>query len=103
MRPAIWPREAHRMMVLDAAHTTLTHAHIEHLPSLVRAGDLVVVNDAATIPASLRGTTARGEPVELRLAGATEDEHGVVRGALRRRRLAHAHGASTRASERHGR
>ena len=62
------------MMVLDAAHTTLTHADIEDLPSLVRAGDLVVVNDAATIPASLRGTTARGEPVELRLAGATEDE-----------------------------
>ncbi|HVV87197.1 MAG TPA: S-adenosylmethionine:tRNA ribosyltransferase-isomerase, partial [Kofleriaceae bacterium] len=34
--------------------------------------DLVVVNDAATLPASLRGRTAAGEPFELRLSGPIE-------------------------------
>jgi len=39
------------------------------LPQLLRAGDLVVVNDAATLPASLPGTTADGSELELRLSG----------------------------------
>ncbi|CAN5834488.1 S-adenosylmethionine:tRNA ribosyltransferase-isomerase [soil metagenome] len=39
------------------------------LPRLLRAGDLVVLNDAATLPASLHGRTSRGEAFELRLSG----------------------------------
>jgi S-adenosylmethionine:tRNA ribosyltransferase-isomerase len=39
------------------------------LPRLLRAGDLVVVNDAATLPASLPGRTAEGNVFELRLSG----------------------------------
>lgn len=39
------------------------------LPQLLRAGDLVVVNDAATLPASLPGQTAEGRVFELRLSG----------------------------------
>src|SRR5205085_2162743 len=40
------------------------------LPSLLRPGDLVIANDAATLPASLSGRyAATGAPVELRLAG----------------------------------
>ncbi len=76
MTPAAWPRDSaldERMMVLDPARGTVTHATVGSLADFVRAGDLVVVNDAATLPASLRGRTARGEPVELRLAGATDD------------------------------
>jgi S-adenosylmethionine:tRNA ribosyltransferase-isomerase len=39
------------------------------LASLFEAGDLVVANDAATLPASLRGTHgATGGPIEVRLA-----------------------------------
>jgi S-adenosylmethionine:tRNA ribosyltransferase-isomerase len=41
----------------------------QRLPELLAPGDLVVVNDAATLPASLRGTTERGERFELRLSG----------------------------------
>jgi S-adenosylmethionine:tRNA ribosyltransferase-isomerase len=47
---------------------------MRHLPramlsSLFRPGDLVVANDAATLPASLIGThEATGEPIEVRLA-----------------------------------
>jgi S-adenosylmethionine:tRNA ribosyltransferase-isomerase len=49
--------------------------HIEHwprsaLPDLLRPGDLVVANDAATLPASLAGThLPTGCAIEVRLAG----------------------------------
>lgn len=48
---------------------------ISHLPrvalaSLFRPGDLIVANDAATLPASLQGVhCSTGEPIEARLAG----------------------------------
>jgi hypothetical protein len=50
-------------------------AGISHLPrialgTLFRPGDLVVANDAATLPASLHGVhRSTGEPIEARLAG----------------------------------
>jgi S-adenosylmethionine:tRNA ribosyltransferase-isomerase len=42
---------------------------VDDLPSLLRAGDLLVVNDAATLPASLRGHTRGGAELEVRLLG----------------------------------
>ncbi len=51
-----------------------TNGRMRHLPrselaSLFSPGDLVVANDAATLPASLQGThVASGEPIEVRLA-----------------------------------
>ncbi|MEM1414972.1 MAG: S-adenosylmethionine:tRNA ribosyltransferase-isomerase, partial [Myxococcota bacterium] len=45
------------------------HARVDALPELLGEGDLLVLNDSATLPASLRGTL-RGAPIELRLAGA---------------------------------
>jgi S-adenosylmethionine:tRNA ribosyltransferase-isomerase len=48
--------------------------HMRHLPrtalaALFEPGDLVVANDAATLPASLKGThQPTGKPIELRLA-----------------------------------
>jgi S-adenosylmethionine:tRNA ribosyltransferase-isomerase len=67
------------------------------LPQLLRAGDLVVVNDAATLPASFRGHTSpsgqeaggpgsvtrgSGEPFELRLSGPVDGSrlYGVLFG-----------------------
>ncbi len=48
----------------------LTHHRRADFASLVQPGDLVVANDAATMPASLSGVhVATGRPVELRLAG----------------------------------
>jgi len=38
------------------------------MSSLLRAGDLLVVNDAATLPASLPARSPRGETLELRLS-----------------------------------
>jgi S-adenosylmethionine:tRNA ribosyltransferase-isomerase len=43
---------------------------VDDLKHLLRAGDVLVVNDAATLPAALRGRTAGGAELELRLLGA---------------------------------
>jgi S-adenosylmethionine:tRNA ribosyltransferase-isomerase len=58
-----------RLLVVDA------QGRIEDLPrqrlvDRLRPGDLVIANDAATLPASLHGVhAASGRPVEVRLAG----------------------------------
>ena len=63
------PRAAKRLAAV-AADGSLLHLPRGALASRFVAGDLVVANDAATLPASLHGThAASGEPVEIRLAG----------------------------------
>src|SRR5262249_25822856 len=48
----------------------LSHVPRSRFIELLRAGDVVVANDAATLPASLPGRHARtGQPIEVRLAG----------------------------------
>jgi S-adenosylmethionine:tRNA ribosyltransferase-isomerase len=48
----------------------LQHVERAQFANLLRPGDLVVANDAATMPASLAGQhVATGEPIEVRLAG----------------------------------
>jgi len=50
------------------------------LPLLLRPGDLLIANDAATIPASLTGThEPTGRPLEVRLAGRPSLLAGDVR------------------------
>jgi S-adenosylmethionine:tRNA ribosyltransferase-isomerase len=63
------PRDQVRLVVIDAAGGRRPRLErFAALPRLLRAGDLVVVNDAATLPASLPGV-AGGQPFELRLSG----------------------------------
>jgi S-adenosylmethionine:tRNA ribosyltransferase-isomerase len=72
MTPATWPRaepETARLLRIDPGRNTLSDARVVDLPRLLRAGDLIVVNDAATLPASLGGRTSTGEPLEVRLVG----------------------------------
>ena len=72
-------RHAVRLVVIgDAPYIT----DLARLPVLLRAGDLVVVNDAATLPGSLRGKTQRDEPFELRLSAPIDGTrlHGVLFG-----------------------
>lgn len=48
----------------------VSHAERQHLVEYLAPGDLVIANDAATLPASLRGQhVPTGEPIEVRLAG----------------------------------
>jgi S-adenosylmethionine:tRNA ribosyltransferase-isomerase len=58
-----------RLLVIDQ-RGTITHRARADFPVLVDEGDLVVANDAATLPASLAGIhVPTGGPVEVRLAG----------------------------------
>jgi S-adenosylmethionine:tRNA ribosyltransferase-isomerase len=57
-----------RLLVVDAGQR-LRHAPRARWLDFLYRGDLVVANDAATLPASLAGTHIRtGRPIELRLA-----------------------------------
>ena len=72
MKAATDPRQgAHGAKLLVIDETGLvTHHHAADLPTLLHRGDLVVANDAATIPASLHGAhLPTGLPIEVRLAG----------------------------------
>jgi S-adenosylmethionine:tRNA ribosyltransferase-isomerase len=58
-----------RLLVVDGRGAITHHARTE-FSALVREGDVVVANDAATLPASLAGMHLRsGQAVEVRLAG----------------------------------
>ncbi len=70
MSPATWPREdrlAERLLRIDPRAGTIADARVADLPTMLGAGDLLIVNDSATMPASLQGTTDDGSPVEVRL------------------------------------
>jgi S-adenosylmethionine:tRNA ribosyltransferase-isomerase len=79
--PATWPRderESTRLLALDPAREAWRDARVGDLPGLLRAGDVLVVNDAATLPASLPARTGHGQPLELRLAATEADEWWAV-------------------------
>ena len=54
----------------------MAHHRFHELPRLLAPGDPLVVNDSRTLPASLLGRTAAGEPLEVRLA-ARDGEGGA--------------------------
>ena len=76
--------------LLEIGATGILHHHPRRaLPALLRRGDLLVANDAATLPASLHGVhRPSGAAIEVRLAGrptlavdAVRDFSAVVFGA----------------------
>ena len=70
--PARAPRAplAERLLHVDPGARAFADHRFAELPSLLRAGDLVVLNDAATLPASLRMTSHHAE---LRLMSRESD------------------------------
>lgn len=58
--------QAERLLWLEPERRALSDRRIVDLPELLQAGDVLVVNDAATLPASLR---ASNWDVEIRLLG----------------------------------
>lgn len=67
-RPVQRPPDA-KLLVIDEADR-LVHSRRAEFADFLQAGDLVVANDAATLPGSLGGVHERtGLPVEVRLAG----------------------------------
>lgn len=86
-QPIQRPSDA-RLLVVDA-NGLITHAPRARFVDFLHSTDLVIANDAATLPASLHGVhVASGAEVEVRLAGraslAPQDVHrfsAVVFGA----------------------
>jgi S-adenosylmethionine:tRNA ribosyltransferase-isomerase len=71
-----------RLLVLTAS-AQLRHAPRASLTDFLRPGDLVVANDAMTLPASLHGVhLATGAPIELRLAGLQAPAGGDLRKSI---------------------
>ena len=56
-----------RLLVVRARSRAFFERRQADLPRLLEAGDVLVVNDAATMAASIFGSTERGEPFEARL------------------------------------
>lgn len=71
-RPPASPSTLRLLWVDPAGAPAKDHA-VGSLADALRPGDLLVLNDAATLPASLAGRTASGETIEVRLAGERED------------------------------
>jgi S-adenosylmethionine:tRNA ribosyltransferase-isomerase len=67
-RPIQRPRDARLLIVF--ADGRIAHAPRSRLVDFLRPGDLVIANDAATLPASLNGVhLPSGGAIEVRLAG----------------------------------
>jgi S-adenosylmethionine:tRNA ribosyltransferase-isomerase len=62
-------RDEVRMMVAHRVDGRLFHRQFKDLPQLLEPGDVLAVNTSATLPASLDGETAGGQPATLRLSG----------------------------------
>jgi len=60
-------REAARLLVLHGKEATFKDAVITDLPDLLRPADVLIVNDAATLPASLFAESPSDAPLEIRL------------------------------------
>jgi len=68
-------RSASRLLHVPSSPDALCDMHVRDLPSLLRAGDLLVFNDTRVIPARLFGQKATGGRVEVlleRVTGAHE-------------------------------
>jgi S-adenosylmethionine:tRNA ribosyltransferase-isomerase len=53
------PRDHARLLVADRRDHSLHHHHFHELPTLLRPGDLLVLNDTRVLPARLLGKRAR--------------------------------------------
>jgi S-adenosylmethionine:tRNA ribosyltransferase-isomerase len=61
-------RDQIRLMVTDRRTGAIVHGRFSALPEFLRAGDLVVVNISATLPAALAAHRADGRAVALHLS-----------------------------------
>ncbi len=81
-------RDASRLLVVNRAERSITHATFRDLPTSLNAGDLLVVNETRVVPAKLRGVRAatggKWEGLFLGIEGPTHWRLiGQTRGKLR--------------------
>ncbi|MBD0688924.1 S-adenosylmethionine:tRNA ribosyltransferase-isomerase [Streptomyces sp. CBMA123] len=77
-------RDGVRMLVGRRAAGTVEHRRFTELPEVLHPGDLLVVNNSATLPAALPGLLPDGTPVALHLSSAQPDQQGAYLVELRR-------------------
>lgn len=97
-------RDEVRLLVAD--DTVLQHALFRRLADFLAAGDLVVVNTSATLPAALDATRTDGSAVRVHVSGPAPDAdvivelrrpgHGRVRDAIAGERLTLVDGTTLR-------
>jgi len=61
-------RDGVKLLVTHRASATNRHLIFRDLPSVLNPGDLLVVNDSATIPAAITATRASGEQLQVHVA-----------------------------------
>lgn len=61
-------RDEVRLLVTGRRDGSVVHAHFRQFPTFLRAGDLVVLNNSATLPAALTATRADGSTVAVHLS-----------------------------------
>ncbi len=61
-------RDQVRLLVSYRANDAIVHARFDELPRFLRAGDLLVVNVSATLPAALTATRTDGSQIALHLS-----------------------------------
>ncbi|MEP7047881.1 MAG: S-adenosylmethionine:tRNA ribosyltransferase-isomerase [Ilumatobacteraceae bacterium] len=71
-------RDGVRMLVAHRESGELTHTTFAALPALLTAGDLIVVNTSAVIPAAVAVSTDDGEELMLHLSALLDDGRWVV-------------------------
>jgi S-adenosylmethionine:tRNA ribosyltransferase-isomerase len=69
---SVRPRAARRLLTLPRRDGAVGHARLDDLPARLDGGDVLVVNDAATLPASLPVILPSGAAAELRLTRARD-------------------------------
>ncbi|WP_371516025.1 S-adenosylmethionine:tRNA ribosyltransferase-isomerase [Kitasatospora sp. NBC_01300] len=77
-------RDGVRMLVGRRDRGSVEHHRFTELPVVLRAGDLLVVNNSATLPAALPGRLPDGTAVALHLSSAQPDRRGSHLVELRR-------------------
>ena len=70
-------RSASRLLVLDGADGSIQDRTFAELPRLLRAGDLLVVNDTRVVRARLQAHKTSGGRVELLLERALDERRGL--------------------------
>lgn len=61
-------RDEVRLMVARRASDAIVHSRFRRLPAYLEPGDLIVINNSATLPAAVPATRADGTRIEVRFA-----------------------------------
>jgi S-adenosylmethionine:tRNA ribosyltransferase-isomerase len=61
-------RDAVKLLVADRADGSIVHTRFDRLPEVLKAGDLVVINVSATLPAAVAGNRGDGSPLKVHFA-----------------------------------